>query len=167
MIAPAQAGTTYASTHRMWRRGPPLLVALALGAASGACFFEDEAELPERQVAVRFKVWCQVVDRGGAPVDDRLVSFGAVKLGYDGELDPASPIELAATTTSDQADHPGSALFELSYTMHARGDDQEVAALTCTVAVPGGDVHAGFEVSYAQAWMPPSVIERTLRLPLP
>ncbi|MBK9036107.1 MAG: hypothetical protein IPL61_33505 [Myxococcales bacterium] len=145
--------------------GPLLLTAFTLLGATAAGCVRDE----ERQVSVTFHVWCQVVTPGGTPVDGQLVTFAAIKVGYDGAIDPSSPVDLGEATMSGDPAHPGSATFELGYTLHQLGDDQEYAALACTTIVPGADndVHVGFEYTFEQARAAPTMVERTLILRLP
>lgn len=140
--------------------GSPLVAVLA--SVLAACVVEEE-----RSATAEFTIWCQVLDRAGAPVIGQYVGFESIKYTYDGGIDEDSRITLGEATSSLDPAHPGAASFEVGYTLHARDDDQEVAEFACTVALPGGgDVHAGLEIGFGTALMHPT-IERELILQLP
>ncbi|MCE9577049.1 MAG: hypothetical protein K8W52_28135 [Deltaproteobacteria bacterium] len=145
---------------RSIRSGLLALAVIALPLA--ACVVEDE-----RSATAQFTIWCQVNDGAGAPVNAQYVAFESVKYTYGGEVDESSRITLGEATTSQNVAHPGSAAFEVGYTLHARDDEQEVAEFACAVALPGGgDVQAAVEVDFSNVLMHPT-IERELHLQLP
>ena len=138
------------------------LVVALLALPHAGCLVEETSATAE------FTVWCRVLDGAGTPVNGQLVGFESAKYAYDGALDDSSLVTLGETTSSLAPGHLGSASFVVTYTLHARGDEHEVADFACMTTPPGGgsDVHAGFEVDYENV-VTHVAIERELILRLP